>query len=327
MNYKEYEVEKLTKELKQIQESCNKRYYCIFRVGKKFKINNVQSFYIKDNIKDLTNFIKYMKRELHLSDNINIDKCKDNRIFIGNELLIDDIVKIFSGIKLRKNCVIARDLLLTSSRDFFLNKSQEEIYEWANVNIDFLKNEFKDNCVFAALHLDEQTPHIHALIIPKFYNKEKGRYELNNSIYFDGKDKLSKWQDKYYYFISKTFPNLCRGNKIKKSKHNSLQQWYNIVNGKIDINNVKDKISKDLYNEYYKKKCNDLIDVLENKNKYIVKLNKVNKLYMDKNSKLSKENVLLKHIVNNIVDKYKIDEKEIKTLCKDYNKQINNERG
>lgn len=66
--------------------------------------------------------------------------------------------------KPRKGAVVAYEALLTASKD---GVSPQNIDAWAKENIAWLKETFgEQNVLSAVLHLDETTPHIHAVIIP-----------------------------------------------------------------------------------------------------------------------------------------------------------------
>lgn len=77
----------------------------------------------------------------------------------------------------------------------------------------------------------ETTPHINALIVPRFTN-DKG-YVLANKRYFGGAMALREWQDKYADAISQTFPMLKRGVKFSKAKHIEIRHFYGIINHSI----------------------------------------------------------------------------------------------
>lgn len=64
----------------------------------------------------------------------------------------------------RKNSVFAYDVNLRVSHDAL---SDEEAYLWAEKSVAWLKETFgKENVLSAVLHMDEETPHIHAVVIP-----------------------------------------------------------------------------------------------------------------------------------------------------------------
>lgn len=84
--------------------------YAIFRVGeKKYK-----------TIGSIEGYQRHMEREQETPNaNPNISNVR----LIGSNFIMQDVKEYIEGIKLRKNGVIARDLLLTASPKFFENLS------------------------------------------------------------------------------------------------------------------------------------------------------------------------------------------------------------
>jgi hypothetical protein len=178
--------------------------YAIFRVGKKFT-----------DMKSIEHFQKHMQR---LVDVPNARKGNVvNEVLIGSEHVAQLVAEYLKGVNIHKNNVIARELLLTASPQFFRGLPDKELEMWKDENIRFLKDKFGSNCVYAVLHKDETTWHIHALIVPKFYNEQENKYFLSNKRYFDGPEKLREWQDKYADAMHTVFPSLCRGVRYSKS--------------------------------------------------------------------------------------------------------------
>lgn len=287
--------------------------YCIFRVGEKYK-----------DIKAIKGFEGHMTRTFY-TPNADQDKVLKNEILIGDKDIVKDAEKYIEGIKLRKNGVIARDLLLTASPQFFKNKSYGFIKKWINSNINFLKTHFGDNLRFAVIHLDETTPHIHALIVPKFENtRGKEKYKLSNSLYFDGREKLSEWQDLYSNHIKSEFEELNRGIKGSKARHVKIKQYYTLVNAKLDEKDMTSVLAKASNSVLLEKQVNNLQKLLKEnlqKNsdrKEIVQL--IGELKQDKEIyketikamsqayKISQESII--NIVKSVEDKVKNNEKE-----------------
>ena len=98
------------------------------------------------------------------------------RYVIGTSKLIDDVKASLRqhGIdpaKLRKNGVIAYEAVLTASPSFFKDMSDEERPEkfrrWYDAQKEFLLAKYGAHRVVSlVLHLDESTPHLHAVILP-----------------------------------------------------------------------------------------------------------------------------------------------------------------
>jgi hypothetical protein len=70
--------------------------------------------------------------------------------------------------KIGKNQARALRIILSGSHETMKQvEADGRLDEWCKDNIEWLKNTFgAENLVSAVLHLDEQTPHIHATVIP-----------------------------------------------------------------------------------------------------------------------------------------------------------------
>jgi FtsZ-binding cell division protein ZapB len=104
---------------------------------------------------------------------------------------------------------------------------QINIDAWAKNNYQWLCDNFggKENVISAVLHVDERTPHIHAIVIPM---DEKGK--LNYRKYLGGsKYRLSEIQDSYHEQVGELH-NLQRGSKGSKATHTDIVNFYSMVN-------------------------------------------------------------------------------------------------
>lgn len=193
------------------------------------------------------------------TDNVNPEKTKENKILLGSGNIKDDVISYIynnrtSTKAIRKDAVLAEELVLSASPDFFAQDQGEEdiVKKWATAQMEFLKEEYGANCVSAVLHMDELTPHIHAFVVPIIDNKLSHK-EWNNKR--GGKHSYTKLQDRYEAFNKPLF-DLTRVKKnALNATHTELKQHYSNV--------------KKLKN-YYKKallKTKNIFDV----NKYMPK--------------------------------------------------------
>jgi hypothetical protein len=126
------------------------------------------------------------------------------------------------GVKPRSDAVLANEYLLTASPEFFQGMDKSDIQKWAKANIKFLKDKHGDGFISATVHLDEKTPHIHAVVCPIYENK-KGQTRLSAKHYFD-KPKLRKLQTDYAKAMEQF--GLERGVKNSKRKHTEIKKYY-----------------------------------------------------------------------------------------------------
>jgi len=213
-------------------------YYAIFKIADKYKTVN-----------SIGGFQKHMERENEVS---NADSSIENEILIGDKNVVNNVKNYIKDCKLRKNSIIARSLLTSASPDFFKGLSRQDLEYWKQDNIKFIKDNFGENCLYATLHKDEKTWHIHFLVVPKFKNK-KNEYILSNTRYFDGVEKMREWQTNYANSIKQRFKCLNRGVKYSKQKNISLKQFYALLNTKVDEKNVNQILAKS--------KNNDLLEI------------------------------------------------------------------
>lgn len=136
---KDYLLEKYNK--RYTAYDFNNRYFTVFRVGDKIR-----------DIKTLDRLEKHINREC---ESPNVDKTRShlNRILIGSESMSKDIQAYLIGVKYTDKNVIARELILSAGHGFYDRMAPQHQELWVQQNIEFLKRNFGNNCVYAVLHL------------------------------------------------------------------------------------------------------------------------------------------------------------------------------
>lgn len=122
--------------------------------------------------------------------------------------------------KVRSNAVYAFEVCLgfkpADGKDWKDIIPKKDLDKWCQENKKWLEEHFgKNNLKHLVLHMDESTPHLHALIVPI---NDKGR--LSAKSFIDGPTDLSKLQTEYAKEVGVQF-GLSRGvskNEIKVSK-------------------------------------------------------------------------------------------------------------
>lgn len=300
---KDYLLEKYNKRYSAY--SFKQKYFTVFRVGDKIR-----------DIESLERLQKHCNRECDI-DNVDSSRSHLNRILIGNEDFVKDIKEYLIGVKLRDNSIIARELILSAGKGFYERMPPQQQELWIQQNIKFLKNNFGENCVYAVLHLDETTPHIHAYIVPKFYNEKKKYYQLNSSYYFDGKDKLSQWQDKYTDCMLEKFSCFIRGIKGSKAKHIDLKTYYSLIKEDLNVYDSQQVQAYAKENFINKKKVEELQEqVLENE----ATIEACNKI-LENNKKLKDNEKLYKHTIRILSLKYNIPEDQVLKIMEEKKKE------
>jgi hypothetical protein len=284
--------------------------YCILRFGKKF--------HTFAEVKGYENHSERKKEVL----NADIERTKDNRILIGNSNVLNTVKEYLKDInKIHVNNVLAREVLLTASSQFFKGLLPQEKEKWIQKNITWLKEQYGKNIVYASLHDDETTSHITAVIVPKFYNEKKNTYVLANKRYFGSAEKLIEYQDIYGKAMSNM--GLQRGIKYSKARHVSIREYYTLVNKNLDMSDLKSICAKAKQS-----------DLLENT---VLSLKNTLDLYktINKQTDLQKANILkeleaLKHdkdifreAIKTMAIMYKINQGTIVQVLKCANEDLN----
>lgn len=157
--------------------------------------------------------------------------------------------------------VVADELLFTATHKFFDNMTREDIINWANTCMDFVYEDLgykKEQVLHSVIHLDEETPHLHCVVIPLVKKLDKRtnteRYTISKKQYIKDKIHLSELQDKYHQRLTEKGYDLERGIKGSNAKHQKTKElkkttrYYEnkvkVINTKIDnaMNEFEEKM-------------------------------------------------------------------------------------
>lgn len=144
-------------------------------------------------------------------------KAPAPKILFGAKGLTAALKKVLPE-KRRKDAVLAFEVLLTASPEWFEGKTPKQIKEWEQANAAFLKERFGTNLMQAILHLDEQTPHIHAYCHPV---RPDGTLSYKDML--GSPELLRELQDDYAQAM-KPF-GLRRGLRGRKATHEETKKW------------------------------------------------------------------------------------------------------
>ncbi len=159
--------------------------------------------------------------------------------------------KTFNQMLNKSKNVVADELLFTATHKFFDNMSKEDIRKWADTCMEFVYEDLgytKEQVLHATVHLDEETPHLHCVVIPliKKFDKRTNteRYTISKKAYIKDKIHLSELQDKYHERLTSKGYDLERGIKGSIAKHQKVrelkkttryyEQKVDVLNSKID---------------------------------------------------------------------------------------------
>ncbi|MBQ9024696.1 MAG: plasmid recombination protein [Bacilli bacterium] len=152
--------------------------------------------------------------------------------------------------------VVADELVMTASYNFFKDMSREQIKDWADTCMEFVYNDLgykKEQILHATVHLDEETPHIHCVVVPLVKKLDKRtnteRYTISKKQYIKDKIQLSHLQDLYHKRLTERGYDLERGIKGSDNKHIKIKEYKQLtkkLNHELNVKNDRfDKAMND----------------------------------------------------------------------------------
>ena len=118
-----------------------------------------------------------------------------------------------AGCRTRSDSVRVVEALFTASPKFFKGKDREEIRAFFREALDFLtEHQSRETIISAVVHMDEQTPHMHLSFVPLTVDGRLSAKEIVGN-----KKKLIWWQDEFWKYMVKKYPDLERGESASQT--------------------------------------------------------------------------------------------------------------
>ncbi|ESU04126.1 recombinase [Staphylococcus epidermidis CIM37] len=179
-----------------------------------------------------TGIQKHVQRENNNYENEDIDHSKTylnydlvneyNQNF--NNLIDEKIEQNYTGKrKIRTDAVKHVDGLITSDKEFFDNQTPEDTKQFLEHAKEFLEQEYgKDNLLYATVHMDEKTPHMHYGVVPI---TDDGRLSAKQVV--GNKKALTEFQDRFNEYVNQRGYDLERGQsrQVTNAKHEQMSQY------------------------------------------------------------------------------------------------------
>jgi hypothetical protein len=168
---------------------------------------------------------------LRSTPNADSQRRQDNFTFMGDaeRPLLDLARERIGEQKIRKNALLAIEVFISASPEYFRPDAperagyweQEKFATWLAANATFLEQEFGSRRILRAeCHLDESTPHIHAVIVPL---TDQGKLSYRQ-LYGGKRTQLSELQDRAWLAVADL--GIERGRKGSQAQHQTVQSWY-----------------------------------------------------------------------------------------------------
>lgn len=154
----------------------------------------------------------------------NYDLIHGNEKVNYNELIEKRIEDGYTGKRaVRKDAVKHVQGIITSDTAFFENMSDDNIREFFEGSLEFVQEKYgKDNVLYATVHLDEKTPHMHFGFVPL---TEDGRLSAKKIL--GNKNDLSRLQDEFHEYVNNKGYDMERGQSVRETgkKHLSVEDF------------------------------------------------------------------------------------------------------
>lgn len=151
--------------------------------------------------------------------NYKLMECKEKNYFTSVMNLVDTRNNP-TGKKLRKDAIVLTEFIISSSNDFFEDLSSAKQREYFEVALDYLEEIFgKKNTIYAVVHNDEHTPHMHFGFVPMTEDNRVCAKEVIN------RNVLRKIQEELPKRLQQAGFDIERGEVDSNAVHRSVKQY------------------------------------------------------------------------------------------------------
>lgn len=168
--------------------------------------------------------INYENEDIdHSKIHLNYDLVNDRKQNF-NDLIDEKIERNYTGKrKIRKDAVKHIDGMITSDNKFFSNQTPADTKRFFEHAKEFLEQEYgKDNLLYATVHMDEKTPHMHFGIVPI---TKDGRLSAKDVV--GNKKALTSFQDRFNEYVNERGYELERGTsrELTNRQHEQVSRY------------------------------------------------------------------------------------------------------
>jgi len=164
----------------------------------------------------------------------NADPRKKNIVLVGpktGEGVVDAVKQKLDGMTVRKNAVLAVEVVISASPEYFRpgdpdkagHWEADKLSEWRKATESWISRRFP-HAASVVLHLDEATPHYQVIDVP--INDDTGRLDARSK--YGGRAALAGWQTEAAKPVAHL--GIERGIEGSQAKHTTLKEFYGHVN-------------------------------------------------------------------------------------------------
>ena len=143
-----------------------------------------------------------------------------------------------AGCRARKDSVRVVETLITASPEFFQGKKPREVKEFFEYALAFIQSkQAPETIISSVVHMDEKTPHMHLCFVPLTAD---GRLSAKDII--GNKKKLTQWQDEFWKYMVKKYPDFERGESASETGRTHIPP--RLFKEAVRLNRQKEKIAQ-----------------------------------------------------------------------------------
>lgn len=162
----------------------------------------------------------------------------------------------------RKDAVLVCEWIITSDSEFFESMTPADTREYFQTAIDFFAERYgSKNLMYAQVHLDERTPHMHLGIVP--FDKDN---KLTAKTMFD-REALQDIQNELPRYMNERGFKVERGRAGSEAKHLTVQEYKDVQKEIKKQSEVLDGVKKELESVKNVTRTKDFLDELDSKSK------------------------------------------------------------
>lgn len=267
----------------------------------------------------------------------------------GNVIRIDEQKIIRDVVKYKADTSLVNEFLISASPEYINSLSLEEQKRYFTEATNFL-NERYGNVVYAIVHMDETTPHLHVGVIPLVEDKQTD-FKLSSSQIFGDRKELKALQEDFPKHLKSAGFQVKRGQEGGQRKSlDNIEYRLNQTKNELEVAELQFKAQKEMSNGFKlpvpeaKSSLLDKNKLIIDKNEYDMFISTINgnvqyvlnthleaelkKKQAELEKKLHEKDLYLKKTLAkskaNIQRELGIDEKRIETLTNE-NKALKNE--
>lgn len=137
---------------------------------------------------------------------------------------------------------VATQFMITASPEYLAGMDKGEQLSFFQDAFQFLREQYPDyHWVEVTIHRDEKTPHMHALALPLWHDREHDRTIFSTTRTQPGKEHFREFQDRIFEHMSSRWYGLERGTRGSDREHLSVEQY----KAKMDLQHEKEKLQQD----------------------------------------------------------------------------------